>query len=80
MKQNISTNKAVIIHYDIYKAQNHVHRDNCKGAHTHTHTHTHTEAHMYACTHTRTHAHMSILIIQTLIYTQLKQTTNRDLS
>ena len=46
----------------------------------HTHTHTHTEAHMYACTHTRTHAHMSILIIQTLIYTQLKQTTNRDLS
>ena len=42
-----------------------------KHARTHTHTHTHTDMYTHTHTHTHTHAvaHMSILAIQSLIYT-----------
>ena len=57
----------------------------CTHTHTHSHTHAH-HTHTHACTpHTRMHTtlthartHTSIFTIQNLIYTQLKQTTNRD--
>ena len=49
--------------------------------HVHTHTCTCTHTHTCACTHAHTHAptHTSVLMIQSLIYTQLKMGSKQRL-
>ena len=67
--------------YTCINTYTHAHAHGHMLTHTYKHTHTHTHTHSTHTFHTGTHTHQdTVLTIQNSIYTQLKQTTNRDCS